>query len=160
MTVERANNIVKSLIGEDDFHIFESSLTEFYNIAQRQIATTVCPIIKTVVLEGGENTLPSDLYRIRSVSCSYQRQGDKIFTEPKERFTLTYLAYPKDVSDKASVFETDPEAQSALPFYAAAQAVAADSDMRRFNSFMDSYNNILENIAAQKKSVSVRVVTL
>lgn len=160
MTVQRANNIVKSLIGEDDFHIFEQSLTEFYNVAQRQIATTVCPIIKTVVLEGGEVTLPPDLYRIRSVSCSYQRQGDTIFTDAGQRFTLTYLAYPKDVTDKTSVFEIAPEAQSALPFYAAAQAVAADSDMRRFNSFMDSYNNILANIAAQDKQSILRVVTL
>lgn len=160
MTVDDANKTVLHLIGEQDYQNAKDSFIAFYDVAQRQIATTVCPIIRRVALTEGVSVLPQDLFRIKSVDATYTREGDNIITDGKGTYTLTYYAYPKALTDGSSQFEIDPEAQSALPFYAAAQAVIADSDMRRYNAFLDSYDNVLANIAAAAKQGTLRVVRL
>ena len=44
MTINKANDLVRGLIGEDDYHHMKGVLAGFYDIAQKQIATTVSPI--------------------------------------------------------------------------------------------------------------------
>ena len=44
MTINHAHKLVRALIGEDDFHDVEDILVSYYDIAQREIATTVAPI--------------------------------------------------------------------------------------------------------------------
>ncbi len=163
MTVAQANRIVRALIGEDDFHDIEDVIASYYSIAQRQIATTVCPIIRGAFIECGRRTeLPSDLYRIKSVPASYTKEGSTHITvEGEGQVYILYYAYPQNIPDDCegtTEFEIDIEAQSALPFYAAAQTVLADSDMRRYNAYMDSYNNILSNIAAANKHATLNIV--
>ena len=160
MTVDAANKTVLYLIGEKDYENAKDSFIAFYDMAQRQIATTVCPIVRQMTLTESVSALPEDLFRIKSVDATYTREGDNIITDGKGTYTLTYYAYPKALTDGSSQLEIDPEAQSALPFYAAAQAVIADSDMRRYNAFIDSYDNILANIAATAKQGTLRVVKL
>lgn len=152
MTVAEANKAVMRLIGEDDIHHVGDILTLYYDMAQRQIATTVAPIERRVSVEANVKTeLPPDLYRIKRLPTDYVREGRQVTAS--EDTVLTYYAYP--ASCDGGSFDIDPEAQNALPFYAAAQLVLADSDMRRYNSFMDSYNNILSNIAARTPSCRV-----
>ena len=163
MTVAQANRIVRALIGEDDFHDIEDVIASYYSIAQRQIATTVCPIIRGAFIECGKKTeLPRDLYRLKSVPASYTKEGSTHITiEGDGQVYILYYAYPKNIPDDCegtTEFEIDAEAQSALPFYAAAQTVLADSDMRRYNAYMDSYNNILSNIAAANKHAVLNII--
>ena len=154
MTVAEANRIVMRLVGEDDFHHVGDILKTYYAVAQRQIATTVCPIEKSMPLFAGEKViLPDEFYRIKRINCDYEKYGRTIIAA--EDTKLIYYAYPADVVSDEDEFEIDPEAQNALPFYAAAQLVLSDSDMRRYTVFMDSYNFILSNISA---STTVRVV--
>lgn len=148
MTVAEANKTVLRLIGDDGFHHVGDILNTYYSMAQRQIATTVCPIEKSMTLEAGvETELPRELYRIKRMNCEYTRNGRYITA--KEDAVLTYFAYPADVVSESDEFEIDPEAQTALPYYAAAQLALADSDMRRHAVFTDSYNFILSNIASK-----------
>lgn len=163
MTVAQANRIVRALIGEDDFHDIEDVIASYYSIAQRQIATTVCPIIRGAFIDCGKKTsLPHDLYRLKSVPASYTKEGSSHITvEGDGQVYILYYAYPKTIPDDCegtTEFEIDAEAQSALPFYAAAQTVLADSDMRRYNAYMDSYNNILSNIAAANKHAVLNII--
>ncbi len=165
MTVGQANKIVRGLIGEDDFHDVEDVIASYYSIAQCQIATTVCPIIKTKTLVCGESVLlPDDLFRIKNIPASYTREGaHNILIDGKGTVQITYYAYPKALLDDCpenTPFELDEEAQNALPYYAAAQTVLADSDMRRYNTFMDTYNNILSNIAVNNKHAIMNIVSL
>lgn len=152
MTIGEANKIVKSLIGEDDFYYVSDVIASYYGIAQKLIATTVCPIVKSATLKCGKNVLlPDDLYRIKSISNGYVRTDrTHVDIDGEGEAKVWYYAYPANISDDTPdtyEFELDPEAQSALPFYAAAQTVLADSDMRRYNAFIDNFNNILSNIA-------------
>ncbi len=154
MTAAEANRIVMRLVGEDDFHHVGDILKTYYGMAQRQIATTVCPIEKSMPLFAGEKTrLPDEFFRIKRINCDYEKSG--LFITAAEDTRLIYYAYPADIVSDEDEFEIDPEAQNALPFYAAAQLVLADSDMRRYTVFIDSYNFILSNISA---SPSARVV--
>lgn len=163
MTVAQANKIVRALIGEDDFCQIKDVIASYYSIAQRQIATTVCPIIRGAFIECGKKVpLPSDLYRLKSVPASYTKEGGYITISGEGTVYVIYYALPApipDDCDQATEFEVDAEAQSALPFYAAAQTVLADSDMRRYNAYMDSYNNILSNIAAANKHAVLNIVS-
>ena len=163
MTVAQANKIVRALIGEDDFCEIKDVIASYYSIAQRQIATTVCPIIRGAFVECGKKVpLPADLYRIKSVPASYTKEGSSYITvEGEGKVYIIYYAYPAPIPDDCdgtTEFEVDAEAQSALPFYAAAQTVLADSDMRRYYAYMDSYNNILSNIAAANKHAVLNII--
>lgn len=163
MTVGKANRIVKSLIGEDDYYDVCDVIASYYNIAQKLIATTVCPIIKTIELPCGENVLlPSDLFRLKNISKGYTRvDATHVNINGNGQAKVTYYAYPAEIYDDSpdsTEFEIDPEAQSALPFYAAAQTVLADSDMRRYNAFIDSFNGILSNIASVDAKAVITVV--
>lgn len=163
MTVKDANKTVKRLVGEDDFHDVEDILASYYSLAQIQIATTVAPIERSFEAECGVTvTLPNDLYRLISVKGSYRRTDAKhIYIDGEGYVTVRYYAYPRTLSDNCDPFyefEVSPEAQAAIPYYAAAQTVLADSDMRRYYAFMDMYNSILTNVADSNQRASVVTV--
>lgn len=164
MNIEKANKLVKALVGEDDFHDVKDVLSSYYDLAQIEIATTVSPIRKSCLLKAGELVrLPEDVYRLISVSTSYERPDrNHVKIDGKEDAQIVYFAYPEKIYDNSPLnteFEVDANTQSAIPYYAAAQVVLADSDMRRYYAFMDMYNNILANATAADKEKSVfRVV--
>ena len=165
MNINQANELVKKLVGEDDFHDVEDILASYYDIAQTMIATTVCPIEKTFELKAGVKTeLPKDLYRLVNVPAGYKRvDKNNIIVNGSDNVVATYYAYPKKLYDDTpqdTEFEVEAEAQSAIAYYAAAQTVLADSDMRRYYAFMETYNGLLSNILASSKEKTVfRVVT-
>ena len=164
MTINHAHKLVKALVGEDDFHDVKDILTSYYDIAQREIATTVCPIKKVRTVKAGEKILlPKDVYRLCKVSASYERTDtEHIIIEGSGVAQITYYAYPERLYDDTpgyTEFEVEAAAQSAIPYFAAAQVVLADSDMRRYYAFMDSYNSILANVDSARKSyATVKVV--
>ena len=160
MTVGQANRLVKALVGEDDFHDVEDILASYYDIAQREIATTVSPIYRTVKVGCGVIAkLPKDLFRLISVDRGYERPDKThIIAIGDGEATVGYYAYPAKLSDDApqnAEFEVSDNAQSAIPYFAAAQTVLSDSDMRRYYAFMDMYNDILSNAASSESSIRI-----
>ena len=154
MTVAEANKTVLRLLGDDGFHHTADILNTYYSMAQRQIATTVCPIEKSMALAAGVKTLlPRELYRIKRINCDYVKEGE--YLTAGEETTLIYYAYPADITSESDEFEINPEAQAALPYFVAAQLALADGDVRRHAVFTDSYNFILSNIAAYLPTVRV-----
>ncbi|MBQ8605427.1 MAG: hypothetical protein IJ408_01710 [Clostridia bacterium] len=164
MTINEAHRLVKALVGEDDFHDVEDVLSSYYDLAQTEIATTVCPIRKSCTLKAGKNVLlPDDLYRLIYVSESYERTDrNHITTDGGGDVVIKYFAYPKklyDDSPETTELEVDKRAQAAIPYYAAAQTVLSDSDMRRYYAFMDMYNSILANVnASDRENSRLRIV--
>ena len=163
MTINQANDMVRGLIGEDDYHHMKGVLAGYYDIAQKQIATTVSPIRKTFTAECGvETELPENMNRLAKADKSYRRTDENhIIAEGGGSATVQYFAYPKDItelSDGDTEFEVSREAQNAIPYFAAAYAVLSDSDMRRYYAFMDMYNNVLTNISADSDARAVMTV--
>ncbi len=160
MTINDANRLVLALVGEDDFHDVEDVLTSYYDLAQLEIATTVSPIEKSFVAQAGTVELPLDVFRLKSIDAGYTRI-DKRNLKLDKSGVIKYYAYPirlKDDTSGDTEFEISPEAQRAIPYYAAARIVLADSDMRRYYAFMDMYNSILASISASNNSASVMTV--
>lgn len=159
MTVNDANLLVRKLVGDDDFHDVSDILASYYDIAQREIATTAAPICKSIRVPCGVSVaLPKDTYRLASVSAGYVRDDiNHITVEGVGEAVVCYLAYPKRIGESTEgtyEFEVCPEAQSAIPYFAAAQTVLADSDMRRYYAFMDAFNSILANVENGRTSAS------
>lgn len=160
MTINDANRIVMKLVGEDDFHDVEDILTSYYDLAQVELATTAAPIEKSFKAESGVVKLPDDFYRLKSIDTGYTRK-DNGHIELETDGTVKYYAYPvrlKDDTDKSTEFEISPEAQQAIPYYAAARIVLADSDMRRYYAFTELYSGIVSTIAQNNSSASVMTV--
>lgn len=160
MTIKEATKTVMALIGEDDFHHIEDMLPTYYLMAQTQIATSVIPIKRSAQVECGVKvTLPSDLYKLTGCDREYTKSGvNEIILEGDGQAVIYYNAYPSPITDDNAELETAPETHAAIPYYAAAQAVIADSDMRRYYAFMDIYNNILTNASASRTASSVITV--
>ncbi len=165
MTIRQADDIVRGLIGEDDYRHMKKDLARLYDIAQRQIATTAAPIRRSFIAECGRLCrLPSDLYRLAGSDAGYRRvDDDHIILSGSGSAAVRYLAYPAQIdgnTDDDTEFEVRAEAQSAIPYFAAAYSVLSDSDMRRYYAFIDTYNNILSNIvAADRDMAAMTVVT-
>ena len=72
--------------------------------------------------------------------------------------------YPDDITNSTPAeytFEVSPEAQPAIVYYAAAQCMVTDTDQRPYYSFMERYNNILQNISDSKRlNASINIVKL
>lgn len=165
MNIAQANKLVRAFIGEDDFHDVEDVLASYYDLAQTEIATSVAPIRKSITVDGGDIRLPDDLYRLISVSASYERTDrSHISTERGGEVEIKYFAYPQKLCEHSSPeteFEVDIAAHSAIPYFAAAQTVLSDSDMRRYYAFMDTYNGILSNLTASDREKGVmRIVKM
>lgn len=155
MTVNEAHKTVMGLIGEDDFRHASGVLCGFYDMAQKQIATTVCPIEKTFEADCGVTvTLPDDLFELAGASAAYKLvDGRHIVLSGQGRATVRYHAYPADVTESTdgdAQFEVDTSVQSAIPLYAAAHAVLSDSDMRRYYAFIDAFNTVLKNAESRR----------
>lgn len=154
MTINEAHNAVMGLIGEDDFRHARGVLSGFYDMAQKQIVTTVCPIEKSFTAACGVAvTLPDDVFRLAGADRSFKRiDKDHILISGEGTATVRYHAYPADIGEQTdgdTPFEADPAVQSAIPLYAAAHAVLSDSDMRRYYAFMDAYDTVLKNASVQ-----------
>jgi len=166
MNINQANKYVYALIGKDDYHDIEDMLISYYNLAQTEIASTVCPILKSFSITAGTETqLPENFCRFKSIPCGFTRiDSNHIIADGDGLITIKYYAYPEPIEDGASddtEFEIDRDAQAAIPYFAAAQAVIADSDMRRYYAFMDMYNDILTNVlSARQNGSTVTVVSM
>ena len=155
MTVNEAHKTVKGLIGEDDFRHASGVLCGFYDIAQKQIATTVCPVEKSFTAPCGEPVpLPDDLFCVSGADAPYTLPDKRhILLTGSGSATVRYHAYPADITEDAdgdTGFEIDVSVQSAIPLFAAAHAVLSDSDMRRYYAFIDAYNTVLRNAESRK----------
>ena len=179
MNIEQANSIVADLLDEETYDEFKHKLPDFYDHAQKQIATTVGHITTVVefipeltgeydVSERVREVLDRKLYRIRRVLS----EGDSALRLFKTTFSLqsgmryrfVVDVYPQTVTEstpESYEFEIPEEAQPALTYYAAAHCVTTDNDKGPYYAFMDRYNNILQNMSdAQRESVSVKIVRL
>lgn len=179
MNIEQANSIVADLLDEESYDEFKHKLPDFYDHAQKQIATTVGHITHVIeftpeitgeydISDRVMEKLNRKLYRVRRVvtdggsalrvfKTTYNMLGGHLYR-------IVVDVYPQTINESTPVsheFEIPEEAQPALTYYAAAHCTTTDNDKGPYYAFMDRYNNILQNMAdAERDSVSVNVVKL
>ncbi len=178
MTISEANQMVINLLDdEDNAEEYIDRLPDFYDYAQKQIATTVDNIEKTLALsiesdteidikERTKSELEKHLYYVKRIvtDAEYEHIYGYTYRLAPGEYRIVCCVYPETVtSDTAPeyAFEISPEAQPAIVYYAAAQACVTDADLRPYYAFMDRYNNILQNINdAKNNTVTVKAVKL
>ncbi len=170
MDISSAKKLLRSLIGDDCYQEISDIVNSYFDVAQKQIATTVDFIERSVEAKGpGTITLPENSMRIARVKSENDSEFEIKSSKAVELlsdddYTVYYYAYPTVLDDSTPdsyEFEVSPEAHSAIVFFAAANAVITDNDMRPYYAFNDRYNNILENIASAKRTGgAVKVVSL
>ena len=162
MTIAQVRKMVMYLLDEDSDDEFKGKVNVYFDMAQKQIATTVDFLQKQIKFETtGKFLLPDDFFKLKSASgTDFEIIGkDIIVSSPLE---INYYAYPADITENSADdtnFEISLIGQSAIPYFAAAQLVITDTDMRPYYAFLDRYNNILQNISLSKNG-SVKVVKL
>ena len=178
MNINEANSIVADLLDEETAEEYLHRLPDFYDHAQKQIATTVGYIERVIDFtpeSDGEVDVSAlllektgkQLYRVARVISGgsaanvYQSVYD---LKAGTRYRFLCYVYPETITDETDEnyeFEVPQEALPAITYYAAAKAVGADSDKSQYYLLMEQYNNILQNMyEAKNDSVSVNVVRL
>lgn len=146
-------------------------LAKFYalfDMAQREIAT-IRPVTKvaTITMADGKAAVPTGMYTIDSVtktdfpdiSVDYYVYDGYIYVnefgiEDGDTYSVKYRAYPAAITSATAdetEFEVDADAQDAIPFYAAANAIVAE-DHALYVYLMGQYTNRIANLASGRKS--------
>lgn len=178
MTLQQANRKVANLLDEETADEFEHRLYDFYDYAQKQIATTVDhieEIIKINPVFDGEFDIAEQLYErtgkrlykickiTTDADFKHLHKNSYQFYAGRE-YTITCYVYPETITEDTEPsyeFEISPEAQSAIIYYAAAQTMLTDTDQRPYYSLIDRYNNILQNISdVKRENINLNVVKL
>ena len=167
MDISSAKKLLRSLIGDDCFLEIKDNVNSYFDVAQKQIATTVDFIKRCIEAKGPAKVcLPEGGMRIvKVVSDGKSEIVDKGCVQLLDSadYKIYYYAYPATLDESTPdsyEFEVSPEAHSAIVFFAAANAVITDNDMRPYYAFNDRYNNILENIAKSRSDFgAVRVIS-
>jgi hypothetical protein len=140
-----------------------------------EIATSIRPIVKytTITISDADDpkaAVPSDMYMIdRVTDPTYPDQAVDYYVfngyiyvqedgiEDDDTFAVKYRAYPTALTSSTSdtyEFEIDADAQDALPFYAAANAVMME-DQSAYTFLIGQYTNRLANLQSPKKKARV-----
>lgn len=178
MTINEANSIVADLLDEETAEDYLHRLPDFYDHAQKQIATTVGFIERVIDITpetDGEVDVSElvlektgkQLYRVARVisgSSAINIYQSVYNLSAGVRYRFLCYVYPETITDNTSddyEFEVPQEALPAITYYAAAKAVGADSDKSQYYLLMEQYNNILQNMhEAKNDNISVKVVNL
>lgn len=177
MNISEANKMVAALLDEEALDEYEEQVHGYYNTAQNQIATTVAPITvffdlvfekksQIDLVKYIKNEFSREVYRVKRIlsDSDYERVYKDEFIFSPGRYRVYCDVYPEKITlstSKETEFEVVAEAHAAVCYFAAAQCVVNDSDLRRYHYFMEQYNGILMNISdARSRSVSIKVVNL
>lgn len=171
--------MVARLLDEETADEFQHKLPSFYDYAQKQIATTVDYIENNITVSPAESVRDTDiadellnqtgkrLYKLRRIITDgeYEHLYDNVYRlYGGQSYRMLCYVYPDTITndtDSEYEFEVSQEACPAIVYYAAAQTVITDTDLRPYYAFMDRYNNILQNISeARRNNVTVKVVEL
>lgn len=177
MTINEANSIVADLLDEETYDEYAHRLPDFYDHAQKQIATTVGYIERVFEIQpetDGEvdiaallhERMGKKLYRVaRIISGSTTNVYQSVYDlKAGQRYRFLCYVYPETITETTSLnyeFEVPSEAAPAIVYYAAAKVVGADSDKSQYYLLMEQYNNILQNMyEAKTDGITVNVVKL
>lgn len=136
-------------------------MDSFIDMAQKHVAE-VLPIRRTTTLTATARTLTktADMREITAIrSPDYNTiypiipVGDALLVPEAGEYLVEYCAYPQTITEKAPEdyeLEIRPEAQEAIPFFAAAMCVP-DENPQLYAFFLSQYNERIANFDEQKQ---------
>lgn len=170
MTLGQAKQIVRFLLDGELFNQYEEKLNSYFDLGQKRIAATTDFILRKKSISCKEKTkvilteFDSDFYKLRSVEGGrWERLSPTEIVLFEGDYTLCYCVYPATITahtkDDVS-FEISEAAQSALPYYVAAQVTIAEHDLRYHQVYSDEFADILEHVDELNRLQNIHVTTL
>lgn len=170
MTLAQAKQIIRFLLDTELYCQYESKLNTYLDMGQKRIACT------TDFLEADqemtlEEPMELDLekmdarfYRLHKVEGGeWEKLSPTRIALQKGKYRLFYHIYPIPIdqdTEDGYEFEISEFAQTALPYYVAAQVTIAEHDQRYHQIYNDEFAAILENVAEARKAGNIRCVVL
>lgn len=170
MTLGQAKQIVRFLLDGELFSRYEDKLNSYFDMGQKRIAATTEFIEKIKDMTVSEpieldlEQMDERFYRLTKVEGG---NWDKL-TQTRIRlyageYRLFYNVFPTAITDHTDndyAFELSEIAQTALPYYVAAQVTIAEHDLRFHQVYSDEFANILENVDAVRRETTARIVPM
>lgn len=168
MTLAQAKQIVRFLLDAEVYFQYESKLVAYFDLGQKRIACTTdfLEADKTLTVreacEMDLRELDERFYRLKKVQGgSWEKlSATRIAVQPGE-YHIFYQLYPATITvetPESYEFEISEFAQTALPYYVAAQVTIAEHDLRYHQIYSDEFAAILENAAEARKEGNLHVV--
>ncbi len=168
MTLAQAKKIIRFLLDNELYCQYENKLNTYLDMGQKRIACTTDFLEADQEIEQHEPTqldlekIDPRFYRLHKVEGGeWERiSPTRIFLE-KGKYHLYYHIYPTSIdqdTEDGYEFEISEFAQTALPYYAAAQVTIAEHDQRYHQAYNDEFAAILENVAQARKVGNIHCV--
>lgn len=156
MTLGQAKKIVRFLLDDQLFCDYEDKIAAYFDMGQKRIAATTDLIEQTVTVES-ETPQEIDLterigrfYKLRRVEGgAWKRLSPTRIRLETGTYRLFCALFPHDITAHTTDdyrFEISEAAQTALPYYVAAQVSTAEHDLRYYQIYQDEFAGILENV--------------
>ncbi len=167
MTLGQAKQIVRFLLDGQMVSEYEEKLNSYFDLGQKRIACTTDFITREGIIST-DAPCEVDLserferfYRIRSIKGGkWERLSPTKVHLEAGQYTIQYDIYPTTITphtEDSYEFEVSPAAQTALPYYAAAQVTIAEHDLRYHQVYYDEFAAILENVDSAKRNGNIFV---
>ncbi len=156
MTLGQAKNIVRFLLDDKLFCDYEDKLAAYFDMGQKRIAATT-DFIETEITVTVDSPRDVDLterverfYKLRRVEGGrWERLNAARVRLFEGEYRLICAVFPHDITAHTRdgyLFEISEAAQTALPYYVAAQVSTAEHDLRYYQIYQDEFAGILENV--------------
>ena len=164
MTVAQIKARVLALLDETGSGDYDYKILQIIDTLQRQIATTVKPIVKTaqVLSVDAVLTLPADCFELIGIWDNNNRptgsvavaNGQVQITNCTEDgiYYIRYNAFPAPLTQESDLLELDEACCDAVCYGTAAELLVGDPE---YPYFLSKYSELLVNIAQRSKKVWV-----
>ncbi|MBQ6946905.1 MAG: hypothetical protein IJN42_02565 [Clostridia bacterium] len=169
MTLAQAKRIVRFLLDAEVYFQYEHKLNTFFDLGQKRIACTTDFIQTerelTVAQKQEVDLVAMDplFYRLKRVEGgAFEKLSATRIELAAGDYRLIYERYPHTIDSETEdhhLFEISEFAQTALPYFVAAQITAMEHDLRYHQLYQDEFAAILENVAAARKAGNLHLVS-
>lgn len=162
MTLRQAKQIVKFLLDPELYDQYADKLNGFFDMGQKRIAATTDFIERQYTVTVDQPTtldmeaLDERFYKLRKVTGGeWEKLTQTTIRLQKGNYTILYNVYPHSITAHTLpdyAFEVSEHAQTALPYYVAAQVSISEHDLRYHQVYSDEFASILENVDAARQN--------
>ena len=168
MTLAQAKQIVRFLLDAEVYFQYEKKLSTYFDLGQKRIACTTDFLSADKVIvqdKAGQvdlTEMDERFYRLKKIEGGeWEKLSPTRVELQKGEYHIYYEIYPTDITDQTPEeyeFEISEFAQTALPYFVAAQITIAEHDLRYHQIYSDEFAAILENAAQARASGNLHVV--
>lgn len=168
MTLGQAKQITRFLLDGELYNQYEEKLNTYFDLGQKRIACTTDFLQREAVICADRPTdidmteKDSLFYRVvRVEGGKWQKRSPTCIHLEKGRYRVLYNVYPRTITphtEENYEFEISQAAQTALPYFVAAQVTTMEHDLRYYQIYYDEFAAILENVDQARRTGNIHIL--